>query len=116
MKTQLRRSQNTQLFRYFQLMWPEPLYSNGSGYEIGTGQVVSKAFFVLVKGYWQRRFLLSNLKVLNHLTMDLVIIPFKNLPFMSYGRLKSVKIDTSAAILDEISKKLSPVKWADMTS
>ena len=36
MKTQLRRSQNTQLFRYFQLMWPEPLYSNGSGYEIDT--------------------------------------------------------------------------------
>ena len=68
------------------------------------------------KGYWQRKFLLSNLKVLNHLTMDLVIIPFKNLPFMSYGRLKSVKIDTSAAILDEISKKLSPAKWADMTS
>ena len=36
MKTQLRRSQNTQLFRYFQLMWPEPLYSNGSGNEIDT--------------------------------------------------------------------------------
>ena len=25
---------------------------------------------------------------------------------MSYGRLKSVKIDTAAAILDEISKKI----------
>ena len=70
----------------------------------------------MLKGYWQRKFLLSNLKVLDHLTMDLVFIPLKNLPFMSYGHLKSVKIDTLAAILDEISKKLSPAKWADMTS
>ena len=40
--------------------------------------------------------------------MDLVSIPRKNLSFMSYERLKSAKIDTSAAILDEIPKKLSP--------
>ena len=40
--------------------------------------------------------------------MDSVFIPRKNLSFMSYERLKSAKIDTLAAILDEISKKLSP--------
>ena len=40
-----------------------------------------------VKGHWQPKFLLHNLKVLTHLRMKIVLIPCQSLLFKSYSRL-----------------------------
>ena len=46
---------------------------------------------ILNKGYWQPKFLLSYLKVLTHLRMNMVLIPRQSLLFESYSYLNSPK-------------------------
>ena len=46
---------------------------------------------VIIKGYWQPKFLLCYLKVLTHLRMNMVLIPRQSLLFKSYSYLNSPK-------------------------
>jgi hypothetical protein len=59
----------------------------------------------LLKGQWQQNFLLSILKVLLHLTMNMILIPCQTFLFRSYMHVISLLIYISSAILARIPDK-----------